>query len=201
MSTVFYTSDLHIGHVKIARIRAEVFAPELTFVSDDEVVAWHDNELARKWDAVVADSDNVWVLGDTSSGSSTSEEKALEWVGKRPGVKRLISGNHDKVHPSNRDFFKRFAAFIEVFESVSPFARRKINGVDVLLSHFPYTGDHTDVDRMTQYRLRDEGMPLLHGHTHSDSVGDSRIIHVGVDARGMAPVPTSVIVDQLNGII
>ena len=73
------------------------------------------------------------------------------------------------------------------------------------LSHFPYTGDHTETDRHTEYRLRDRNLPLLHGHTHSPnrlSRGRPRglgipgvipwdgplQIHVGVDAWNMTPV-------------
>lgn len=197
MSTVFYTSDAHIGHVKIARIRAEQFVPHINFANDAEVVAWHDNELAARWDAVVTDSDVVWVVGDISSGTNSKQHAALEWFSRRRGIKRLVAGNHDGVHPHNRDFYKWDDAYRAVFQTVTPFARQKVNGVDVMISHFPYEGDHVEVQRYTEYRLRDEGMPLIHGHTHSMSVGDSRVIHVGVDARNMAPVSVADIAEQM----
>ena len=62
------------------------------------------------------------------------------------------------------------------------------------MSHFPYDGDHVEGgDRATQWRLHDEGVILLHGHTHSaDRVSLSRAgttqIHVGLDAWGLRPV-------------
>lgn len=67
-------------------------------------------------------------------------------------------------------------------------ARRRINGVDALLSHYPYDGDHTQQTRYEAYRLRDTGLPLLHGHTHqSEQITRSMLtgapqIHVGWDS-------------------
>ena len=61
----------------------------------------------------------------------------------------------------------------------------------VLLSHFPYAGDSHDEDRYAQFRLRDEGIPLLHGH---ESFRERRTKHgtwhinVGVDWWDYAPV-------------
>lgn len=83
--------------------------------------------------------------------------------------------------------------FHEVFEGVAPFARLRWNREPVLLSHFPYDGDHTREDRHREFRLKDHGMPLLHGHTHSShKFSKSRFgtlqIHVGVDAWDFTPV-------------
>jgi calcineurin-like phosphoesterase family protein len=49
-------------------------------------------------------------------------------------------------------------------------ARRSINGVRVLVSHFPYAGDHTDEARYDQWRLPDYDLPIIHGHTHSSDI-------------------------------
>ena len=93
----------------------------------------------------------------------------------------------------------------KVFEVVTPWARAKIGQTKVLLSHFPYKGDHTLLDRFQEYRLRFSVTPILHGHTHGekqhsvawdpeydDTWGGTQDratqIHVGVDAWGYAPV-------------
>lgn len=197
MSTVFYTSDLHIGHEKVAAIRAERygFSPESTDPDEREAlcVEWHDRILAENWDGRITDDDTVIVLGDISVGGSAHQRAALEWVSKRPGVKHLIAGNHDGVHPSHRDAHKWFAAYADVFVSVFPFSRRKIAGREVLLSHYPYSGDHISHDRDVQYRLPDMGLPVLHGHTHSPERGDAHQIHIGVDAWYLSPVPQSAV--------
>lgn len=109
------------------------------------------------------------------------------------GHHHLVLGNHDKAHAKHRDAHKHLRAYLEVFESVAPYARRRIDGREVLLSHYPYATDDGQADRGevrdTQYRLPNEGRWLLHGHTHmADQRVHGRQIHVGLDAWGMQPV-------------
>ena len=81
------------------------------------------------------------------------------------------------------------------FASVHTSAKLHIGGRASLLSHFPYEGDThgRTPDRETQWRLRDEGVPIIHGHTHSSarysttSRGTAQF-HVGVDAWEFKPV-------------
>lgn len=197
MTAVWFTSDLHIGHEKVAVDR---FLPSL--IDGTAAIKWHDAMLAYHWDVNVGRDDHVWLLGDLSAGGSEVTAYALNWVADRPGIKHLIAGNHDHVHPMHRDAHKWQPAYLKVFASVQPFARRRIAGRSVLLSHFPYVGDHTETDRHTQYRLRDEGEWLLHGHTHSIAKWagwrHSRQIHVGVDAWGMRPVRIDDVAALLN---
>lgn len=205
MSAVFYTSDLHIGHRLVANERAEragVVLPAMLRTpeeTDEALVAWHDDTLAKNWDKVVSPSDMVVVVGDISAGGSASWRRALSWISQRPGRKRLVAGNHDPVHGMHRDAFKHFAAFMESFESVESFARIRAEGTACMVSHFPYTGDHSPEDRYSEYRLRDTGVPVIHGHTHSMekvsfSTAGTAQIHVGADAWGMAPVRASEVV-------
>ncbi|BCO56120.1 serine/threonine protein phosphatase [Mycobacterium intracellulare] len=200
--SVWFTSDLHIGHRLCAALR-EGYESVPEFFTEYEV-GRHDEILAHRWDEHVRTGDQVWVLGDISAGGSSAQRSALQWLSNRPGEKHLLAGNHDGVHPMHRDSHKWQPEYLKVFASVQTMARRKIGGRDVLLSHFPYRGDHTEVDRYNQYRLRDEGLPLLHGHTHSKErlrigfpthgfngaviVHDSPTIHVGVDAWDLRPV-------------
>ncbi|SKF80163.1 metallophosphoesterase [Mycobacteroides abscessus] len=198
MTTVWFTSDLHIGHELVARERTKGWV--LPRYVGAEIDA-HDRILAEKWDAVVQPDDQVWVLGDISAGGTQAQKKALAWLRGRPGEKHLVPGNHDGCHPMYRDSHKWQAAYLQVFRSVQPFARRRIGGRDTLLSHLPYLGDHTTAQRFNQYRLRDEGVWLLHGHTHSRFINEPKVhprqLHVGVDAWHMAPV----LIDRLADLI
>lgn len=208
--SVWFTSDLHIGHAKVAEIRGEEFVCGLLA---KDAVEYHDAYLGEHWDLVVKESDQVWVLGDISSGTKTGQLKALEWIKERPGQKHLICGNHDSCHPLHRDSHKWQGIYLEAFESVQMAGRRKISwdggSCNVLLSHFPYGGDHTEEDRYTQWRLPDEGEYLLHGHVHNSAQLSlrwttkpqdyvARQIHVGVDAWDFAPVPLETIVELVN---
>ncbi|OBJ40283.1 hypothetical protein A5630_25365 [Mycolicibacterium mucogenicum] len=196
MSNVWFTSDLHIGH--------DLVAQERGFSAED-----HSEFLAEQWDSRIDEDDVVWVLGDLSCGKKSDQINALHWIGDRPGRKRLILGNHDGPHPMHRDAYKWTNEYWMVFEHISTAARIRIPRPDghltALLSHFPYTGDHSAGDRHVQWRLRDEGQPIIHGHTHSlekrtySDPGLSTQIHVGVDAWSGWPVSLDEVAELVNG--
>lgn len=89
-----------------------------------------------------------------------------------------------------RDAHKHLRAYLEVFASVASAARRRVDGREVLLSHFPYTRDRGTA-RHDQWRLPYQGLWLLHGHTHGTErvTYHQREIHVGLDAWDLQLVP------------
>ena len=165
----YFVADLHFGHRKVAEIRYD--DPELRdsqskIIQMDSVIM---NQLTS-----VKSGDQVWILGDISSGRKDGEEAALNFIQfarENTGAQfHLIAGNHDSVSSIHRDAWKRQGRFLEVFDSVQQFARLKFVGKDVLLSHFPYerSGDGPDRpgSRYDEYRLPCKDIPLIHGHTH-----------------------------------
>lgn len=110
-----------------------------------------------------------------------------------------MPGNHDRVSPatqSNRAV-ERFRPLYEaagwtVLPEVMEGTR---GGYRLLASHYPYVGDSHDVDRHAKHRPRwDDGVPLLHGHTHSRDHGpNGHQFHVGVDAHGFSPIAFTII--------
>ncbi|MFF0498476.1 metallophosphoesterase family protein [Nocardia aobensis] len=190
MTQLWFTADLHIGHGNIAVARG--------FESAEE----HDAELARRWDSAVRPRDEVWVLGDISMNGKRNVERALQWISERPGTKHLVAGNHDSCHPMHSRAHKWQRVYLEVFETVQQSAVRKVRGHRVLLSHFPYAhginADHTTEVRYPEWRFPDRGQFIIHGHTHSTYTSWDRQIHVGVDARGFAPVSLNWIEDFVD---
>lgn len=186
MPGTWYTADPHLHHRLLANLRG--------FGSLDE----HDSEIIRRWNKAVAPGDTVWVLGDIGMGN---EEAYLGLASCLNGTKHLISGNHDAVWPGHRDAHKKMDLWLAVFATIQPFGRRRINGHDVLLSHFPYGTDteHHAEGRYMQYRLRDEGGWLLHGHTHGTERLHGHQIHVGLDAWDLAPVNEGTIGKMIAG--
>lgn len=184
MTNVFFTSDLHFGHKMVAELRG---------FDDPEA---HDQAIIDRWNATVTKRDQVWVLGDVAVSSPT---RALTLIQSLPGTKHLISGNHDGCHPMHSKFTRQLHVYLEAFESVSPFVRRKMAGTEVFLCHFPYEVDRGIEARYPQYRLHDLGAQLLHGHTHSvERRTSDHEIHVGVDAWDLTPVPMETIIEMIN---
>ena len=159
--TTWFISDPHLGHPFVADLRG--------FAS----VADHDAAVLSSLD-VVTPEDVLWVLGDvTCTGDRTKISRSLSMLMGHPARKHLVAGNHDPVHPMHREAHKWIPFYSQAFQSVQPFARFYVAGTDkgdrrrnLLLSHFPYTGDSHGGDRYAQYRLPDLGLPLVHGHTH-----------------------------------
>ena len=212
--SVFFTSDIHIGHTTIAKIRygaSELPVPALSDEPDEfesDVTDWHDNWLGEIWDNTLNSGDIMWLLGDISSGTKSGQLGALSWVDQRianTGCEvHLVTGTHDDAHPMHRDSHKWQPVYLRTFKSVQVFSRRRIpydheGHADAFLSHFPYHGDHGK-ERYVQYRLPDMGRDfVIHGHTHSSKRFGGRQLHVGVDAWQGRPVPLDNIVAYVNG--
>lgn len=185
MTTTWFTSDLHLGHQKVAEIRG--------FADPED----HDREILENLYRDLSTGDSLWILGDISSGGSAAQDSALSAIHSLAADLdlrlHLVAGNHDGVHPMHRNARKWDQAYRTVFESVQPFARRRLGGRNLWVSHFPWRGggDHTINERYETVRLGDDGTSwLLHGHTHSPVQVDveRRMVNVAVDAWGLRPV-------------
>lgn len=182
-SKTFFTSDLHFGHARIIELCNRPFGS----------VAEMDEALILRWNDTVGADDLVWVLGDYALGD---HHRGLAYLPSLNGTKVLVSGNHDRCWGGDRQAWKHVRDYLDAgFAAVHDYARTKLPPVSegaagqrVLLSHFPYVGDSGPEDRFTQYRLRDEGAWLLHGHVHTAYQVSGRGINVGVDVWDFTPV-------------
>ncbi len=188
--TTFFTSDLHLGHERIIELAGRPF-------KDADHM---NNEIISRWNTVVTPEDTVFVLGDVALGKIAS---SLPRVGNLNGYKILIEGNHDRPFMDRHKPEKR-ARWIEEYskyfdeiheDGAYTFGATTANPVRAFLSHFPYDGDSHGADRHSDSRLPDQGVPLIHGHTHhsgnpvSFSAGKGTLqIHVGQDEWSFAPV-------------
>lgn len=197
--TTFFTSDQHLGHERILELGAG-----RPFASIGE----HNMIIRNRWFETVTSEDTVYVMGDIAMGREF--EKNLQLFFDLPGQKKFIPGNHDKVFSSTNSQ-ERIERFLPLYEAVgfevlpenTKTSLQTSYGVqEVLLSHFPYSGDsHSDVDRYASNRYKNEGLPIIHGHTHSRSVFNSNNpleFHIGVDAHNFTPVSEVMIVEWLE---
>ncbi|WP_411734634.1 metallophosphoesterase [Paeniglutamicibacter sp.] len=195
MGNTWFTADTHFGHGRIIETCSRPFADS----------AEMDAEIIRRWNLAVASADTVWVLGDWALGDKV---RGLEIVSELHGTKHLVAGNHDACWPGRIGAEKHLKGFLDAgFASVGAFARVKlpatiknVPGRKVLLSHFPYLGGSRGGDRYSQFRLRDEGQWLLHGHVHGAFLATGRGLNVGVDVHDFAPVSALVLARMIDSI-
>ena len=166
MSNIYYHSDWHLNHGYVAETRGFKTSAE------------HDEWLIDNINSVVRKRDHIWMLGDLHMGHLGA---ALESVKKINGVKHLVLGNHDSGHPMHARSHSTQKRYLEAFDSVTLHEQHQFAGFKVMLSHFPYSGDHKDIDRYTEWRLRDRGAYLLHGHVHKEWDTQGRQFNMGVD--------------------
>ncbi|SJZ45746.1 Calcineurin-like phosphoesterase superfamily protein [Pilibacter termitis] len=189
--TIWLTSDWHFQHQLVSKLRG-FDSPEL-----------HDTAFIQKCQKMIAEDDIVFCLGDVVFNANLKGwQENLMLVNEIPGHKHLIAGNHDRCAVNNSNGRKYKQDFQKVFETVSEFVKISYDGTGFLLSHYPY--DTTDLlfsngnpatnkDAYSKYRLRDEGMPLIHGHTHTTMIltySQNRTpqLNVNLESTKMRPV-------------
>ena len=144
--------------------------------------------LIKEWNKVVRPQDHVFYLGDFSLS-----KRALSVVSRLNGEKVLIPGNHDSCFPGNRGHVNQAKKYLEAGFSEVLFIplHRIFEKVEFLAWHLPYRPEENDPInkdlRYLEWRPRDEGKWLLHGHTHGRWKKRGRMIDVGVDAWDMRP--------------
>lgn len=105
--SVFFTSDLHLGHYNMAMHRG--------FSSVEE----HDETIINNFNKIVKKREKVFFLGDVVWGN-----KHLVQLGRLHGIKELIIGNHDNLATSK---------YLTYFHKVHGIRQYK----DLVLSHVP----------------------------------------------------------------
>ncbi|WP_282826343.1 metallophosphoesterase family protein [Gulosibacter sediminis] len=191
----FVTSDHHFGHARIIELA------ERPFASLDEM----HGELIAAWNRLVGPEDVVLHLGDLALGN---REESIGVTAALNGRKLLVPGNHDTISSvyrcteahkqQTRDLLDQWG-----WEVLPENLIGTRSGLHILASHYPYRGDSQSEERHAEARPADEGLPLLHGHTHHRNNGaHGHMFHVGVDGNDFAPVPMTVIdewLDRLGG--
>lgn len=187
----WFTSDQHFGHANIIKHSGRPFF---------DLADMHAGLIAR-FNARVRDGELTYHLGDFS----LDERMIRRILPKLRGRHILVAGNHDCCHPCHHRW-QRYtrravdAGFLRVVTDgyVLASGERDDTGADVCgvgadgfrLCHFPYAGggDRTEVERYAEWRPKDQGAWLLHGHVHGAWKNKVRMLNVGVDVRDYAPV-------------
>lgn len=188
--SIFFTSDLHVGHANVLKYDARPFR---------NLDHMHESLITR-FNACLTPDSVTYFLGDVGLGSKGVVEQFIKQL---KGTKVLVLGNHDKgMHAMYN------AGFDVVLNSASIY----IANQRVTMSHCPLRAVYREnviemkgsqegenwhgETKQSRFSITDEGQFHLHGHIHSPNGGKSQKIlgkqhDVGVVANSYRPVSIS----------
>ncbi len=162
--TTFFTSDTHFGHGGALGLYRRPFPS----------VGAMNEAIIESWNTTVQPADEVWHLGDFAIRQKP--EVVAELLARLHGQKHLLTGNNDP--PATAE--------LEGWASVHPYAEITIEGVSLVLCHYPFRS----------WRGMNKGWINLHGHCHGKLKRQPRQFDVGVDVWGFRPVTLRTILDS-----
>ena len=177
---IFFSADHHFGHANIIKYCSRPFS------SADEM----NEEMVKRWNEVVDPNDLVYYLGDFS----LSKSLVVPFATRLNGEKYLIMGNHDACHPTHK---KKAAVGLEIyknagFKEITLEKTIELAGQPVLLNHLPYLDEEPKLEykgKFSNYRPKETGDWLIHGHVHEKWKTKEHMLNVGVDVWDFYPVP------------
>lgn len=161
---VWLTSDLHLGHKKVAGLRG--------FSSTAE----HDETIIDNWNGVVGPNDTVYVLGDFSFLPRLESTAA---VCRLNGAKHLLLGNHDGT---------RARCLSYGFSTVEHQTVIEYLGVRLWLAHIPSCGDNERPKLRRPAPMAAYDIEVC-GHVHESWLfGPNGQVNVALEATSLTPI-------------
>lgn len=179
MSKIYLTSDLHFNHD-----REFIWKPR-GFKSCEEM----NEAIISKYNSVVEDNDDVYILGDMMLGGPNALQKGVEYVERLNGKLHLVRGNHDSL--TRWDALRYLSNVVEMRNSIY----LDYDGYHFYLSHYPSITGSLQQDSLKKMLLN------LYGHTHQKSnfFEDMPFMyHVGVDSHACMPVNIDIIISEMG---
>lgn len=185
----WWTSDHHFGHANIIKYSNHPFADL------DEM----NEAMVDRWNDVVADGDDVWIVGDLVLGQLTVNLSAHVW--RLKGRKILVPGNHDACWQGQQHTKRQITCYLDfggIARIVDDPKAVTLAGQRVQINHFPYDpGEPGRPARFARWRPTDTGSWLLCGHIHEKWRQHGRQINVGVDAWDFGPINDDTITETI----
>jgi calcineurin-like phosphoesterase family protein len=167
----YFTADHHFGHEKIIKHCNRPFSsvPEM------------DSDMIRRWNIVVSNKDNVFILGDFFWKSNTEYCSGI--LEQLHGNKHLIIGSHDEF--LGKVALRKYFVFIKKYHEYHG------SGIKSVLFHNPL------------YSWDGMGHGVLHffGHVHEKYLhinGNKQTYNVGVDLAAFAPISINEIMEVVG---
>ena len=178
---IWICSDWHFSHDK------EFVWKDRGFSSVGEM----NNEIVKRHNSVVAEDDDVYVLGDLTMGSDIEANKVL--IESLNGRIHIVLGNHDT--PKRIEMYESCE---NVFEICGYAALKKYKKYNFHLSHWPTNTSNNDMDKPIKACLIN-----ICGHVHTtdkyaDLVTGKYSYHVEMDANDCYPTSLDKIIEDLE---
>lgn len=170
--TVFFTSDLHLGHRAILGMCSRPFPS----------VEAMNAQLIKNINERVGANDTLWMLGDASYriGRETAEA-LLRQI--RCNDLRLVRGNHDKDWQDSG-----------LFAEICDYKELKLDGRRVCLMHYPIASWNGMHRGSVHLHGHSHNVP---GYNLANKMEGRLLWDVGVDANGYAPISWEEVRDAL----
>lgn len=154
MTKIFFTSDIHFGHVNIMR-------PDYANRPFKDVSHMNE-ELVKGWNSVVGQEDVVYFLGDMLMGRI---EESGQYLKRLNGIVHCVHGNHDQKALKYEWFRNRFA-------TIQDRLTIEHDGKKIALLHY------------FNHELAATHDLMFHGHSHTQgrSTNSRNSLDIGVDA-------------------
>lgn len=160
----YYIADLHLGHANIIRLSSRPYKDV------DEM----DNDLINRWNSVITDTDDIYIIGDLIFKTSKGYDYYLKQLN---GKKHLIVGNHDHRMLKQKGISK-------YFESINDLLTITDNGKSIVLCHYP----------LAEWPGFYRGACHFFGHIHNNENDACKVMrkvknsyNVGADIIGFTP--------------
>ena len=175
---IYFTSDLHFNHDKDFS-----WGGPRGFLSVEE----NNYELMIRYNSIVTNEDDVYILGDLMLGDY---DLGLQWIEQLKGKIHIILGNHDN---SNRiEYYKKLKNVVEItYATIIKYGK-----FNFFLCHYPtITANYDDGQAVFQHLIN------LHGHTHAGNRfynENPYMYNVGVDAHNGYPVSIEQVIEDIK---
>lgn len=156
--TIYFISDMHFGDQSVMSKY-----DKRPFKTLDEM----EKTMIQRWNNRVSDNDRVYILGDMFH-RSISVEKAENILSQLNGKKYYIIGNHEKtVDQMRNEWFEKLIVCRGYSDSIIQLLSYKdtevlkINGWEVILSHYPMLANKNTFNANNKRTIH------LYGHVHN----------------------------------
>ena len=179
MGNIFATADLHFGHD-----RAFIWGAR-GFKSIEE----HDAEIIKRWNEVVTEKDDVYILGDLMLGDNAHGIYCLSQLN---GKLHILTGNH--CTSARQKLYHTLENMVEFCGCATTIKYKK---KQLYLSHYPTITSNMEANPH-------QAVFNLYGHTHQTTNfynGQPFMYHVGVDSHNCYPVLLDDIITEIKNEI